>query len=235
MTAYDSLIIQELKELSSQEKSYQLSSFFKTGKGDYAEKDIFWGVKAPEIRNIIKKYYKDISLSQIQILLDSPVHEQRYAGLHCLVYKYSKTQENKKIIIDFYLQNIHAINNWDLVDTTAPHLLGAWSLDNRSTSINWKLAKSGELWKERIAIVSTLYYIKHNDFAITLELAEYFLHHPHDLIQKAVGWMLREVGKREEKILIDFLDKYYKTMPRTMLRYAIERLSTEQKKYYMKK
>lgn len=236
MINYADFIAKELKSFAKPEKAAHMASFFKTGRGEYAEGDVFWGITTPEMRAIVKKYYSHISLPQIQCLLDSPIHEQRSAGLQCLVYKFAKAnKESRDEIVTFYLQNTVAINNWDLVDTTAPYILGAWGYENNNTERNWQLAHSGKLWEERIAVVSTIYFIRNNIFEPTVELAERFLNHKHNLMHKAVGWMLREVGKRNEKVLIDFLDKYAKKMPRTMLRYSLERLTPEQQRYYMQK
>lgn len=236
MTDTVSLLIQELKALHKSEKAAQMSIFFKTGKGQYAEGDVFWGLTAPEMKAIVKKYYKEIALAEIEKLLASSIHEQRSAGLQCLVSKFAKADTAaRNEIVDFYVAHTAAVNNWDLVDTTAPYLLGAWSCDNNDTGRIWKLAKSQNLWEERIAVVSTWYLIRNNVFEPTQALAEYFLNHQHDLMHKACGWMLRETGKRNEKTLIGFLDKYYRQMPRTMLRYSLERLSPEQKKHYMQK
>lgn len=236
MGDYADNLIAELKTFAKPEKAAHMAVFFKTGRGQYAEGDVFWGLTAPEIKEIVKKYYQKITFLQIQRLLDAQIHEQRSAGLQCLVSKFAKADKpTRDEIVKFYLQNTKAINNWDLVDTTAPHILGAWGYENNNTERNWQLAHSGILWEERIAVVSTLYFIRRNIFEPTIELAEYFLDHKHDLMHKAVGWMLREVGKRNEKVLTDFLDKYAKQMPRTMLRYSLERLNPEQRRFYMQK
>ena len=233
---YTLSIINELKAKASPEKAKIMSAFFKTGEGEYAAGDIFWGMTAKEQRDIVKKYYSLISLKEISDLLGSPVHEQRFVGLQCLVSKYNKADKaGQNEIIEFYLENAAAVNNWDLVDTTAPHLLGAWSYAENTTDKIWELARSQQLWMERIAIVATLYWIRKGNDKPAIDLAEFFLTHRHDLIHKAAGWMLREVGKRREKALTDFLDKYAKKMPRTMLRYAIERLTTVQRRLYMMK
>lgn len=232
-----SLLIEDLKSYAKPEKAKHMAVFFKTGEGQYAQGDIFWGLTAPEMRSIVKKYYKTIDFDEIQKLLDSPIHEQRSAGLLCLVSKFEKSKDPQEqdFITHFYLKNTSRINNWDLVDITSPNILGAWAYHNNDVSHNWILAKSGNLWEERISVVSTIYLIRQNNFETTIKLAEHFLSHKHDLMHKAVGWMLREVGKRNEKVLTDFLDKYYQKMPRTMLRYSIERLSLEQKRFYMQK
>lgn len=234
ITAKD--LTSELKSLQNKRKAIQMSSFFKTGKGEYAEGDIFWGIYAEDMNKLAKRYYKQICLSELQKLLDSQIHEQRSVALRILVLKFSDADINEQnILADFYLANTKNINNWDLVDISAPHIWGAWGFNHDNTQRNWQLAQSQNLWEQRISVVSTLYFISHNIFEPTIELAEHFLLHQHDLMQKAVGWMLREVGKRNEKVLTDFLDKYSQQMPRTMLRYSIERLSLPQKKHYMKK
>lgn len=236
MIDYAAQVIEALKNYAKPEKAMQMASFFKTGKGEYAEGDIFWGLTAPEMKTIVKKFFKDISFAEIQQLLDSPVHEQRSAGLQCLVSKFAKAdKDGRNEITNFYLRNTKAVNNWDLVDTTAPYILGAWALENDNMEHNWRLAHSENLWEERISVVSTWYLIRKNIFEPTIALAEHFLGHKHDLMHKAVGWMLREVGKRDEKVLTDFLDKYSKQMPRTMLRYSIERLSQGKRKFCMQK
>ena len=229
-------IIKELKTKASPEKAKKKSVVFKTAEGEYAAGDIFWGLTAKEQRDTVKKYYHLVSLKEISVLLGSPVHEQRFVGLQCLVSKYNEEDKaGQKEIIEFYLEKAVAVNNWDLVDTTAPYLLGAWSYAENTTDKIWKLARSQQLWKERMAIVATLYWIRKGNDKPAIDLAEFFLTHKHDLIHKAAGWMLREAGKHREKALTDFLDKYAKKMPRTMLRYAIERLTTVQRRLYMMK
>lgn len=235
MDTYKS-VLNALEKLKNPQKAAVMASFFKTGKGQYAEGDIFWGLTAPEIKKIVKQYYKQLSLPEIKKLLDSPVHESRSVGLQCLVMLYARADESgRKELAEFYIENISAVNNWDLVDTTAPHILGAWEYENNETAKIWNLARSQNLWKERVAVVSTLYFIRRDVFEPTIELSEYFLSHKHDLMHKACGWMLREVGKHNEKVLIGFLNKYSKQMPRTMLRYSLERLTPEQRKHYMQK
>lgn len=235
MKIYES-VVKALETLKNPEKAVAMASFFKTGKGQYAEGDVFWGLTAPEIKRIAKQYYKQIPLMEVKKLLDSPVHESRSVGLQCLVMRYNKSDiAQRKDLAEFYLQNITAVNNWDLVDTTAPYILGAWEYENNETAKIWSLARSQNLWKERIAVVSTWYFIRRDVFEPTIELSEYFLSHKHDLMHKACGWMLREVGKRNEKVLTGFLDKYSRQMPRTMLRNSLERLTPEQRRYYMQK
>jgi 3-methyladenine DNA glycosylase AlkD len=225
----------ELREAGSPEKAKISSRFFKTGPGHYGEGDVFLGVTVPETRKIIKNYL-NLSIEDLEKLLHSKEHEFRYASLLIAVYQFEQGNATaQKKLYDFYLRNTKHINNWDLVDTSAEYIVGEY-LENRSKAPLIKLAKSASLWERRIAIIATFAYIKKGESKITLEIAEILLHDKHDLIQKAVGWMLREVGKRASmKDEITFLDKYAKTMPRTMLRYAIERFSPELRYKYMVK
>ena len=226
-------IKKELQSHKNEAKAKILSGFFKTGKGQYGEGDIFLGLKVPETREISKRYI-NLSLGHLQKLLLSKVHEERLAALMILVEKYKKADsKNKKAIIDFYLKNAKNINNWDLVDLTADKILGDY-LFNKDKLILFRLAKSDNLWERRIAVISTFYFIKNKKYGDTFKIVEILLKDNHDLIHKAAGWMLREVGKRNEGKLCKFLDKNYKIMPRTMLRYAIERLNKGKKKVYMK-
>lgn len=212
-----------------------LQRFFKTGAGQYGEGDIFIGVRVPKTR-LVCKTFKPLPLSEIQVLLDSPVHEHRLAGLIIMTLQYPKASETgKKQLYELYMANVYKgrVNNWDLVDTSAEHIAGPYLAD-KPKDILYELAQSGDLWQRRVAMLSTFAYIKQGEPGVTLKLAELLLNDTHDLIQKAVGWMLREVGKRvDETILIDFLDRHAAAMPRTMLRYAIERLSVNKRTYYM--
>ncbi len=220
-----------IKDLESQQNKKQaeiLQRFFKTGKGQYGEGDIFMGIKVPVQRSICKKY--DLDLKDIQTLLYSKIHEHRLCGLFSLVTKYKKHKRLRKKIFKFYLKNSKNINNWDLVDLSAPNIVGDYLLDKEDKRILYLLAKSKNLWEKRIAIVSTAAFIKNYKFADTLEIVEILLKDKHDLIHKAVGWMLREVGKRDVKLLENFLKKHYKEMPRTMLRYAIEKFPNIKRK-----
>lgn len=227
-------VIKDLNKLRNKNKAKTFSWFFKTGKGEYGYGDKFLGVSVPEQRKVAKKY-ADLSLLEIQKLLKSPIHEHRFTALEILVMKYEKCEpKDREKIVEFYLKNTKYINNWDLVDTSAGYILGSYLYKNER-SVLYRLAKSKNLWQKRIAIVSTHYFIRKKDFKDTIRLSEILLKDQHDLIQKAVGWMLREVGKQDEKTLLSFLDKHYKEMPRTMLRYSIERLSPKQKKFYMTK
>ncbi len=228
-------IQKELRSFASEEKASFLPRFFKTGIGEYAEGDKFIGVAVPNQRTVAKKYYSEISLDEVEELLHHSVHEYRLTALIMLVYKYEKTQSEseKKVIFDFYAKNSDYINNWDLVDLTAPKIVGAYLFDKDKT-ILYDFAKSDHLWKQRIAIISTYYFIKKNLFEDTFIISEILLFHNHDLIHKAVGWMLREVGKMNLSAEIEFLNKHYKKMPRTMLRYAIEKFDEGLRQKYLK-
>lgn len=229
------LVKKELEEIGNVEKSKILSRFFKTGKGEYGEGDIFIGIQVPDQRIVAKKYFKETILEDVDELLKSPIHELRLTALLILTYKYPKsTEQEKKNIYEFYLDHLEYINNWDLVDLSAERIVGEYLLD-KDRSIIYKLAKSEHLWTQRVSILTTFNFIKNKQFEDAVKICEYFLKSKHDLIHKATGWMLREAGKRDIKVLIDFLDKHYKQMPRTMLRYSIEKLSPEQKKHYLAK
>ena len=225
-------IKQQLHFLGNPERAEHSKRFFKTGKGEYAEGDKFFGCTVPEIR-IIAKENKDAPLAEIIRLLNDDIHECRLCALLILVDQYKKATEEKRAdLIDCYLAHTHRVNNWDLVDLSAPKLLGEW-LKDKNRTILYRLATDSLLWNQRIAIVATYTFIRNNDFTDTLALCEHFLTHKHDLIHKACGWMLREMGKRDELALTDFLDKHAHNMPRTMLRYSIEKFSPEKRSYYM--
>src|SRR3989344_4762010 len=223
----------EMLELASAEKAKVSSWFFKTGKGQYGEGDVFLGLTVPEQRLIAKKYV-DLPFPDIKKLLDSKYHEHRLTGLLILVKRYEKAndEKEKKQIIDFYLKSRRAVNNWDLVDLSAPRMLGEY-LYGKDKAILYRFAYSQNLWERRIAVLATFWFISKGKFEDSLKIAKLLVTDQHDLIHKAVGWMLREIGKRDEKELIKFLDKHYKKMPRTMLRYSIERLGEKKKKHYM--
>ena len=222
----------ELQALANQDKAKIIQGFFKTRKGEYAEGDIFLGITVPKSREIAKKY-NSIELEELNSLLKSKIHEERLIALLILIEKFNKSSD-KKQIFDFYLNNTKYINNWDLVDLTADKILGKFLLD-KSRKILDKLAHSENLWERRIAIISTFNFIKDNQFDETLKIAENLLNDSHDLIHKAVGWMLREIGKRSLPVLEEFLKKHYKSMPRTMLRYAIEKFPEEKRRLYLKR
>lgn len=208
------------------------SAFFKTGVGHYAEHDQFIGVKVPVLR-VIAKNYKDLPLPEIQILLGSPINEERLLGLFILVGQYQKSKDSlKNELYQFYLNNLKQVNNWNLVDASAHLIMGAHLL-KRDRAILFSLAQSEIIWGRRIAIVSTWYFIRHNDLEDTFKLAEILLNDKHDLIHKAVGWMLREAGKKNESILIAFLEQHAGKMPRTMLRYSIEKFPENQRRLYL--
>lgn len=226
--------VQELLSLKNDELAQHLIRFFKTGKGQYGEGDKFLGIRAPKTREIAKKYYKTTPLTEIQRMLDNPYHEIRLCALLMMVFIYEKT-DRKEEIVNLYLKNTKNINNWDLVDNTAHKIIGAHYIKTKNPKIIKKLAESNHLWSERIAVVAQWSIVKTKEYALLLDLCEKFLTHRHDLMHKAVGWMLREAGKQDEAVLLGFLDKHCKTMPRTALRYAIERLSPGLRQYYMKK
>lgn len=221
-----------LRTLATEERAQGSARFFKTGKGQYGEGDKFIGVTVPDARSVAKAY-KDLSLPEVETLLSSKVHEERFVALEILVIQFEKTVKEKntktqKTIVDFYLAHTDRINNWDLVDTSASYILGAYLYD-KDKKILTKLAKSTLLWERRIAIIATHYFIRQGRFDETLALALLLRTDEHDLMHKAVGWMLREAGKKDEKALCNFLDQYAPTLPRTTLRYAIERLTIGQK------
>lgn len=237
------VIIEEMTSMYDENKAAHLAGFFKTGKGEYGEGDRFLGLKVPVTRAIVKKYGKDISLEDVEKLIDSEWHEIRLAGFLLLLELYKNSIKGKYLgqaqnLVNFYLANIEKGNNWDLVDLVSQYILGDWVLRNPgSENILMELAdREGFLWHQRVSIVSTFTLIRAGKFDSTFQIAEKFLTHPHDLIHKATGWMLREVGKRGGKReLVEFLEKYKSTMPRTMLRYAIERFPLEERKYFMEK
>lgn len=220
----------DLRSLGNPEKAKLLQGFFKTAPGQYGEGDIFIGVKVPESREIAKKY-KDLSLSEIKHLLESKYHEERLTALLILLRQYQKNP--KKGFVGFYLSNTKYINNWDLVDLTAHKILGH-HLQDKPRDILYKLAHSDLLWERRISIISTFWFIHRGDFKDALALAEILLNDKHDLMHKAVGWVLREIGKKDLAVLKNFLKKHYKQMPRTALRYSIEKFPEDVRKKYLK-
>lgn len=224
---------QQLKKLANPQKAIGVARFFKTGKGEYGEGDIFLGITVPQIR-IVAKQCKDLSLKEIQKLLQSKIHEERLLALIILVNQFKKEDEDKqKQIFNLYLSNTKYINNWDLVDASAEYIVGGY-LINRSKTILKTLAQSKLLWERRIAIMATFQFIKQKQHEHTFIIAKILLKDDHDLIHKAVGWMLREVGKRiSEAIEETFLQQHYQKMPRTMLRYAIERFDEKKRKKYL--
>lgn len=222
-----------LKEFENKKKARKLQRFFKTGPGEYGEGDIFLGIKVPVLRNIAKKY-KGISLPDIEKMLHSPIHEERFLSLVLLTQAFARSNEReKKKLYEFYLENTEYINNWDLVDTSAEHIIGTFLRDKSKKPLHF-LARSRSLWERRIAIISTFNFIKQNDFDETLKIAKMLVEDKEDLIHKAVGWMLREVGKRDLQAEEIFLEEHYNKMPRVMLRYAIEKFTEAKRKKYLK-
>jgi 3-methyladenine DNA glycosylase AlkD len=231
MTAED--IRKRLRELENKEKAKILQGFFKTGPGQYGEGDLFLGIPVPRLRKLCKES-GDMALGQVEALLKSAVHEERLLALLMLIRKYNEgDQSAKRKIYTLYLKSLRWINNWDLVDLSAPNIVGDF-LMGRSRKPLYRLAHSSALWKRRIAILATFRFIKEQQFDETLRISEILLRDKEDLIQKAVGWMLREVGKRDRAAEEAFLKEHCRQMPRTMLRYAIERFPAAKKELFMK-
>ncbi|HCL57784.1 MAG TPA: DNA alkylation repair protein [Spirochaetia bacterium] len=223
----------DLKEFSDQKKKGFLPRFFQAFPGGYAEGDQFIGVTVPNQRMIAKKYFQDISLEETASLLREPIHEYRLTALFLLVYKFEKQKSEREAIVKLYLSHTDYVNNWDLVDSSAEKILGAYLFD-QDKKILYDFAASKDLWQNRIAMIASFYFIKKKKFADALKIAEILILHPHDLIHKAVGWMLREIGKRDLETEIEFLKKHYRTMPRTMLRYAIEKFEEPLRQDFLK-
>ncbi len=222
----------EIKKQANPEQAAILQRFFKTGKGEYGEGDIFYGIKVPVQRKIVKQF-KDLSLKDLQVLILSKVHEERLIALLILVAQFKKADETKrKRIFKFYIKNRKRINNWDLVDLSAPNIIGEYLLD-KEKDLLYQFALSNNLWEKRMAILSTFTFIRNGLFEDTLAISRILLKDKHDLIHKAVGWMLREVGKRNVKVEEEFLRQHYKTMPRTMLRYAVEKFSENKRRSFL--
>lgn len=229
-------VMSDLAKVASNEYARSLARFFKTGPGEYGEGDIFIGVRVPDNRKVCRAY-KNMPLAEVQKLLKSPVHEHRLAAVIIMNEQFRRADEtDRKVMYEHYISALHQgyINNWDIVDTSAGHIVGEYLRDTDRLELA-RLARSKSLWERRVAIIATSAYIGTGDGVTTLELAKLLLHDDHDLIHKAVGWMLREVGKRvDEALLTGFLDEYAAQMPRTMLRYACERLTPEQRAHYYK-
>ena len=230
-------ILEALQFLSNPEKKEFLPYFFKTGKGEYAEGDKFIGVVVPDSRKIVKEFWQKAELSDVQEILKSEFHEMRLVALLILVNKFEKSKDKteQKKLVDFYLKNTKYINNWDLVDLSCYKLLGRYCFENQKDDILRKLSNSDNMWEKRIAIVATMHHIKKGkSFDLTQELVLNNLNHPHDLMHKANGWLLREIGNKDEEVLLDFLKIYYQNMPRTTLRYAIEKLDEDLRQDFLK-
>ena len=230
-------IVEELERLKNPDKAKILSRFFKTWKWEYWEWDNFLWIPVPPQREVAKKYFEKCGLDDIEKLLKSEYHEVRLTGLLILCYKYEFTAKKKqsdeqKKIVDFYLSHLEHSNNWDLVDLVCYKILWNYLLD-KDRKILYELAKDENMRKQRVAMVSTMGFVRNWELDDTLKISEMLLNHKHDLIHKAVWWLLREVWKKDEKMLKNFLDKYSNKMPRTMLRYAIEKLNESDRKYYL--
>jgi 3-methyladenine DNA glycosylase AlkD len=226
-------IKKRLKQLANKEKAEILQRFFKTGPGEYGEGDVFIGVKVPDLRKVAKNF-QYIGIKDVIILLESAIHEERLLALLILVSKYVKGNETaKKEIYKLYLKKTTFINNWDLVDVTAQHIVGDYIMDKNKSPL-YRLTKSKDLWERRIAVMATFCFIKRERYEDTLKIAKILFNDKEDLIHKAVGWMLREIGKRNMVIEETFLKQHYKEMPRTMLRYAIEKFPEPKRQQYLK-
>lgn len=228
-------IFESLKDKAIPEKAAFLPKYFKAIPGGYGEGDQFLGVIVPEQRKIAKTCYREISLGEVSELLNNPFHEARLTALLMLVYRYEKlkSESERKEIVDFYLDHLQFINNWDLVDSSCYEILGAFYY-KKDKSLLYELADSENLWQQRVAMISSLYWIKKDDFTDALKLAEKLKNHSHDLMHKAVGWMLREIGKRDFEVEFQFLKTHYQSMPRIALRYAIEKFPEELRQDFLK-
>lgn len=232
MTSSTSSIRAEFRKLGSMKIAERSTRFFKTGPGEYGEGDKFLGIRVPVIRQFVKRQ-KDAPIRSIVPFVRSPYHEERMFGLFSLVDRYKRGDaESKNAVSELYMKDLGYVNNWDLVDGTA-HLIIGPQLEHSSRKRLYKLAKSKDLWERRISIIATYHYIRLNDFDDTLALAEILRDDPEDLMHKAVGWMLREVGNRDRAVEEKFLNRHYRRMPRTTLRYAIERLRERRRKAYL--
>ncbi len=230
MSSYTQIKV-ELQSTIQSHKTFD--KFCKTGPGDYAEHDKFLGIRTSDIRKLALKY-KNIPLQEVQLLIDSPFNEERLLALLILVRRYEKgTIQDKDLVYQYYLRNLKQVNNWNLVDSSAHMIIGAYSIRQNNTDILFTLARSSIMWERRIAMVATWWFIRKGNTAVPLTIAEILLYDAHDLIHKAIGWMLREVGKHNQTHLIAFLDQHAHHMPRISLRYALEKFSPAQKQYYL--
>ena len=229
-------VLESLKAIAQPAKALIMAGYFKAGVGEYAEGDQFLGIAVPDQRAIAKKF-RELQLDQLKLLLESPWHESRSTALFILVMQFERAKESfRSDIVEFYLANLDAVNNWDLVDSSAPNILGQYALEKVGYRKRIdQLAASGDLWRERISVLATRPQIKDGDFTQFQKFACKFLTHKHDLMHKAVGWMLREMGEQDLYSLLAFLDLWVSKMPRTMLRYAIEKLPDGQRKDYLKR
>lgn len=226
-------ITKRLKALANKEQAAISQRFFKTGPGEYGEGDVFLGIKVPVLRKLAKEF-NDLSLKEAEALLTSDIHEERLLALLILIRRFERGDDvTREAIYDLYLKNTSSINNWDLVDLSAQHIVGSY-LTAKSKAPLYRLAESKSMWERRIAVMATFHYIKNGAFSDTLKISKILLADTEDLIHKAVGWMLREIGKRHLQTEEKFLKKYYRKMPRTMLRYAIEKFPSTQRQRYLK-
>ena len=231
MTVQD--IQKRLKKLGNKKHAAISQRFFKTGPGEYGEGDVFIGIRVPILRKLVKEYL-DLALKDVKTLLRSKYHEERLLSLFIMVDQFSKgDQRKKKSTYELYLENTGFVNNWDLVDSSAEHIVGAYLMD-RSKTVLYRLAQSEDLWQRRISIMSTFHFVKRHEFSETLKISKMLLFDRQDLIHKATGWMLREIGKRHLPTEESFLKVHYKKMPRTMLRYAIEKFPEQKRQRYLK-
>jgi 3-methyladenine DNA glycosylase AlkD len=227
-------ILSELYSISDADKAHFLQRYFKTAPGEYAEGDIFLGITIPLTRAVVK-VNKHTPLPELQKLIRSEYHEARLCALLIGVEQFKRSTEKERLaLFNFFLKNTRYANNWDLVDVAYPHVIGAYLLD-KDRSVLYELAQSASLWEQRISIVSTVIFIRNYEFIDTLALSELLLSHKHDLLHKAVGWMLREVGKRNRDLLTDFIEQNSRKMSRTTLRYAIEHYPEDERQYFLRK
>ena len=236
------ILLQEMTARADDSQVEGLSRFFKTGPGQYGEGDKFLGIKVPVTREVVKACWRETSLQDLEECIASEYHEVRLAALLALVEIFAHAKRfrvkpgmTQQACVDFYLAHTDRINNWDLVDLSCYPLLGVWLLD-KDRQLLYNLARNGKtIWEQRIGIVSTMTFIRHGQLQDTFDIADILLHHPHDLIHKAVGWLLREAGKRDKEALVAYLEPRFQTMPRTMLRYAIEKFPEAERQLYLKK
>lgn len=228
------ILLEKMLEKADPSQIEGLSRFFKTAPGQYGEGDRFLGIKVPVTRTVVKDCWRSVTFPELEECIDSEYHEVRLAVLLTLVENF-KHRVGREACITFYLAHTSRINNWDLVDLSCYSLLGEWLLD-KDRSLLYDLARSGcSIWEQRIGIVSTMAFLRRGQLEDTFAIADILLQHPHDLIQKAVGWLLREAGKRDKEALVAFLHPRYASMPRTMLRYAIEKFPEPERRFYLKK
>lgn len=222
----------DLARLVDEERAIQVARFFQTGPGQYAEGDVFWGISNPEVRKVVRRW-EHLDFDKVEDLLRDPVHECRFAALLLWVRQYPKASAvEQQAIFDSYLAHLDYINNWDLVDLSARDIVGR-HLFERDRGVLYELARRPHLWSQRVALIATFYFIRKNQLADSLALAELLLPHTHHLIHKAIGWMLREIGKRDLDVMEEFLHRHIQRLPRTSLRYAIEHLLPFRRQYYL--